>query len=69
MYRNRYSIHVEPELPGEAIGPLYTTDGTLLIFVPTNLHEPISNPYTEGRSRSTLAWRGSGRLAEIEKTP
>jgi hypothetical protein len=51
-------LNVVPELPGEAVGPLYTTNGTLLILVPTNFHQPISNPYTEGRSGSILAYRG-----------
>jgi hypothetical protein len=51
-------LNVVPELPGEAVGPLYATNRTLLILVPTNLHEPISNPYTEGRSGSILAYRG-----------
>ena len=51
-------LNVVPELPREAVGSLYTTNRTLLVLVPTNFHQPISNPYTEGRSGSILAYRG-----------
>jgi hypothetical protein len=47
-------LNVVPELPGETVGPLYTTNRTLLILVPTHLHQPIS----KGSSEGTLPWRG-----------
>jgi len=58
-------LNVVPELPGETVGPPYTTNGTLLILVATNFHQPISNPYTEGRSGSFYLIVGYYGLAEI----
>ena len=59
-------LNLVPELPGEAVGPFYATNGTLLILVPTNFHQPISNPYCEGRSEGILPYRG---LLWVGKNP